>query len=131
MNRVHFSSDISFLTLDLSGLAADTIEGFRDELDQYWFAGYGRDADGPVDSSGFEHVMVGELDGSSVSGFHNWIEFYVQERDGDLQFEDLTRDCEVQIFLQSFRDSTISQLFLQKKTLSTYIFPARLHQSIF
>ena len=84
-------------TLYDSGLAADTIEGFRDELDQYWFAGYGRDADGPVDSSGFEHVMVGELDGSSVSGFHNWVEFYVQERDGDLQFGDLTGDCEVQV----------------------------------
>ena len=69
-------------------------------MKQYWFADYKRKSYGPLDSSGFEHVMVGETDGTKVTGFHNWLHFYVAERDGDLEFKSLKRDCKVglQIF---------------------------------
>ena len=39
-------------------------------------------------SSGFEHVFVGETKtrDSIVSGFHNWIQFYLQEKKGNLNY---------------------------------------------
>ena len=39
-----------------------------------------------MDSSGFEHVFVGEVKDGSVSGFHNWIMFYLEERRGNVDF---------------------------------------------
>ena len=54
-------------------------EKFKDWLWDVWFTlykrgrGRGRTAG---DSSGFEHVFVGEIRGSTVIGFHNWIQFY-------------------------------------------------------
>ena len=77
------------------GLAASTKEGFKDEMKQYWFGDYKRKSFGPFDSSGFEHVMVGEVDNTKVSGFHSWVHFYVAERDGELKFKRLNRDCKV------------------------------------
>ena len=39
-----------------------------------------------MDSSGFEHVFVGEVKNGSVSGFHNWINFYLEEKRGNVDF---------------------------------------------
>ncbi|XP_013408427.1 poly(U)-specific endoribonuclease-like [Lingula anatina] len=59
---------------------------FRGLLDDLWFQLYPRSSSGPVDSSGFEHVMVGELKPSSVTGFHNWFQFYQLEKTGSLTY---------------------------------------------
>ena len=35
------------------------------------------------DSSGFEHVFLGESKAGEVVGLHNWIRLYLEERKGD------------------------------------------------
>jgi len=58
------------LTSDLSHLLFDL-----------WFAPYRRIQ--RDDSSGFEHVFVGEETGKgTLTGFHNWIQFYIEEKKG-------------------------------------------------
>lgn len=39
------------------------------------------------DSSDFEHVFVGETRGKSVIGFHNWIQFHLQEKAGNVDYK--------------------------------------------
>lgn len=49
-----------------------------------WFDLYRRETS--RDSSGFEHVFVGEVKDDKISGFHNWIQFYLEEKKGDLDY---------------------------------------------
>ena len=44
---------------------------FINQLDDLWFKLYRREAAG--DSSGFEHVFVGEIRDGAVIGLHNWL----------------------------------------------------------
>jgi poly(U)-specific endoribonuclease len=53
-------------------------------LQKVWFELYRRD--GSLDSSGFEHVFIGEVKNGEVSGFHNWINFYLEEKKGDIDY---------------------------------------------
>ena len=40
------------------------------------------------DSCGFEHVFVGETKhGSDIIGFHNWVQFYLQEKSSNLDYK--------------------------------------------
>ncbi|KAK7078744.1 hypothetical protein SK128_001848 [Halocaridina rubra] len=57
----------------------------RDRIREMWFDFYSRSG-GTLGSSGFEHVLVGELKGG-VSGFHNWVYFYHEEKNGNLNYE--------------------------------------------
>ena len=36
--------------------------------------------------SGFEHVFIGEIKGGEVSGFHDWVHFYQQEKDNAINY---------------------------------------------
>uniref|UniRef100_A0A8C5L3T3 Uridylate-specific endoribonuclease n=1 Tax=Jaculus jaculus TaxID=51337 RepID=A0A8C5L3T3_JACJA len=54
---------------------------FVDDLKNMWFGLYSR-GNGERDSSGFEHVFSGEVKKGKVAGFHNWIRFYLQEKEG-------------------------------------------------
>ncbi|XP_074081784.1 uridylate-specific endoribonuclease isoform X2 [Macrotis lagotis] len=55
---------------------------FVSDLKNMWFGLYTR-GDDEGDSSGFEHVFSGEVKKrKEVSGFHNWIRFYLQEKEG-------------------------------------------------
>ena len=51
------------------------------------------------DSSGFEHVFVGETRGDKeVIGFHNWIQFYLQEKVGNVDYKGFMSSDKVKIF---------------------------------
>ncbi|KAK6012266.1 endoribonuclease XendoU [Ostertagia ostertagi] len=55
-------------------------------LYQLWFMHYSR-ARGVADSSGFEHVFIGEEKNKEVSGLHNWVRFYTLERNATENFD--------------------------------------------
>ncbi|XP_010182563.1 PREDICTED: poly(U)-specific endoribonuclease-like [Mesitornis unicolor] len=58
---------------------------FIADLKEMWFGLYSR-GDGEQDSSGFEHVFSGEVKKGKVSGFHNWIRFYLLEKQGIVNY---------------------------------------------
>ncbi|XP_032821192.1 uridylate-specific endoribonuclease [Petromyzon marinus] len=62
-----------------------TVEEFKLDLQKMWFGLYSR-YNGAQDSSGFEHIFLGEIKGGKVSGFHNWVSFYFLEKEGKLNY---------------------------------------------
>ncbi|KAM4045480.1 LOW QUALITY PROTEIN: uridylate-specific endoribonuclease D-like [Anomaloglossus baeobatrachus] len=54
-------------------------ESFKSDFKEMWFGLYTR-TKGPLDSSGFEHIFHGEIHSGKISGFHSWIQFYLQEK---------------------------------------------------
>ncbi|CAL8335733.1 unnamed protein product [Lota lota] len=60
-------------------------EDFIQDLKMMWFGLYSRN-NKKMDSSGFEHIFAGEIKGGKISGFHNWIQFYLQEKQGLLNY---------------------------------------------
>ncbi|GAU96028.1 hypothetical protein RvY_07532 [Ramazzottius varieornatus] len=61
-------------------------EPFKNLLKEIWFSLYPRSKNfsQPFDSSGFEHVFIGDSKAKqrSVGGLHNWIRAYYLEKDG-------------------------------------------------
>ncbi|CEF71104.1 Poly(U)-specific endoribonuclease [Strongyloides ratti] len=56
-------------------------------LKHLWFGRYSR-ARGVMDSSGFEHVFMGELKNGEVSGLHNWFRFaYLESTSNKNKFD--------------------------------------------
>ena len=80
---------IIFITFP-TGLVTNAA-AWRAEVEKAWFTLYDRSS--PTDSSGFEHVYLGEYkSGNSVNGFHNWVQFYFLEKSGDLNYYGYVRD---------------------------------------
>jgi len=52
-----------------------------------WFNMYSRGHINKPDSCGFEHVFVGELNDGKVTGFHNWIQIFLEEKKGKLDYQ--------------------------------------------
>lgn len=63
-----------------------SVSEFKKLLHKIWFKLYRRSRGGRNDSSGFEHVFVGEIKNGEVSGFHNWINFYLEEKRGSVDY---------------------------------------------
>lgn len=59
---------------------------FSDLLHKLWFKQYKRTKGGVTDSCGFEHVFVGETRNGQITGFHNWIRFFLEEQRGALDY---------------------------------------------
>lgn len=72
--------------LKSKGKAASTTRLFKSQLYDLWFQMYYRSS--VRGSSGFEHVFVGETKSANsiVSGFHNWIQFYLEEKKQQLNY---------------------------------------------
>ncbi|XP_068226063.1 uridylate-specific endoribonuclease-like [Palaemon carinicauda] len=58
----------------------------REKVKEIWFQLYPRGNGGALSSSGFEHSFVGEIKNGAVSGFHNWVHFYNEEKNGNLDY---------------------------------------------
>lgn len=67
------------------GKASKNAEQFKQQLYQIWFHFYSRET--ANDSSGFEHVFVGEEKDGKITGFHNWIQMYLEEKAGRLDYK--------------------------------------------
>uniref|UniRef100_A0A0K0DA69 Endoribonuclease n=1 Tax=Angiostrongylus cantonensis TaxID=6313 RepID=A0A0K0DA69_ANGCA len=65
---------------------ANTPNIFRYWVEQLWFMHYSR-ARGRPDTSGFEHVFMGEEKNNEISGLHNWIRFYILENNATENFD--------------------------------------------
>ena len=76
------------------------MSSFRETLTELWFNLYSRSSSGPAggDSSGFEHVFVGEEKSTTISGFHNWIQFYLEEKAGRLDYKGYVSKTAVMLF---------------------------------
>ncbi|WP_395239399.1 hypothetical protein, partial [Salmonella sp. s54412] len=66
------------------GLALTSMENFQKKLFEIWFHGYRRKSNN--DSSGFEHVFVGEIWRSKVTGLHNWLQLYHLEKEKQVDY---------------------------------------------
>ncbi|RHY26213.1 hypothetical protein DYB32_007798, partial [Aphanomyces invadans] len=60
------------------------LRAFKRKMHDIWFGLYRREV--ANDSSGFEHVFIGEVKDGQVSGFHNWIQMYLEEKAGRLDY---------------------------------------------
>lgn len=64
--------------LVLKGIAPADKNEFIAMLNDLWFGLYKREFQN--DSSGFEHVFLGEIKDGEVTGLHNWIQLFDEER---------------------------------------------------
>jgi poly(U)-specific endoribonuclease len=67
------------------GLAPADKQEFVNFLHELWFGLYRRTTNN--DSSGFEHVFLGEIKNGAVTGMHNWIQLYQEEQKGTLDYQ--------------------------------------------
>lgn len=67
------------------GYVGSTWRSLETELRRIWFGYYPRHGH-VADSSGFEHVFVGETSSTEVIGLHNWIQVHLQEQKGNLDY---------------------------------------------
>jgi len=60
------------------GKAPSDVSAFSRLLSELWFGLYKRET--ANDSSGFEHVFLGEIKDGAVTGMHNWVHIYLEEK---------------------------------------------------
>ncbi|CAH1266042.1 ENDOU [Branchiostoma lanceolatum] len=79
------------------GCVPKSRQGFKGVLYDMWFTPYSRTHRDRVQrfSTGFEHTFLGETRCRHMIGFHNWLRFYEEERQGCIQVNDCKRHyCE-------------------------------------
>ncbi|CAL0331187.1 unnamed protein product [Lupinus luteus] len=69
------------------GIVSGSYQDFKRMITGLWFDLYGRGGTSRS-SSAFEHVFVGEINqDNEVSGFHNWLQFYLEEAKGRVDYQ--------------------------------------------
>jgi len=61
-------------------------DDFKVQLHDIWFKLFSRKGGRGLNSCSFEHVFVGEGRGDEMIGMHNWIQFYLQEKAGNIDY---------------------------------------------
>ncbi|KAK9266948.1 hypothetical protein L1049_027207 [Liquidambar formosana] len=75
--------------LSSKGIISENHQDFKRMMTDLWFDLYGRGGTSSC-SSAFEHVFVGEIKQrgeQEVSGFHNWLQFYLEEAKGRVDYQ--------------------------------------------
>ncbi|KAG6687680.1 hypothetical protein I3842_11G085500 [Carya illinoinensis] len=75
--------------LSSKGIISENHQDFKTMMTSLWFDLYGRGGTSGS-SSAFEHVFVGEIKQrgeQEVSGFHNWLQFYLEEAKGRVDYQ--------------------------------------------
>ncbi|GLU05486.1 hypothetical protein SLE2022_225860 [Rubroshorea leprosula] len=75
--------------LSLKGIISENYQDFKSMLATVWFDLHNRGGTSGS-SSAFEHVFVGEIkqrDEQEVCGFHNWLQFYLEEAKGRVDYQ--------------------------------------------
>ncbi|XP_038726283.1 poly(U)-specific endoribonuclease-B-like isoform X2 [Tripterygium wilfordii] len=73
--------------LALKGMVSENYQDFKRTMTSLWFDLYRRGGTFGS-SSAFEHVFVGEIKREGdVSGFHNWVQFYLEEVKGRVDYQ--------------------------------------------
>jgi len=78
----------NFLTQN--GLFSGGMDSFKAHVTKLWTGLFDNDSNRNTDikgSSGFEHVFVGEVKRGKVSGQHNWVQMYLQEKTGHFNYK--------------------------------------------
>ncbi|KAG9491603.1 hypothetical protein GDO78_000229, partial [Eleutherodactylus coqui] len=96
-----------------------SIESFENDFREMWFGLFTR-SKGPLDSSGFEHVFHGEIHKGKIAGFHSWVNLYLLEKAGQIDYLSYSADGPwtgyPDVFAFQFKWSTyvktLSSLFL-------------------
>ncbi|XP_071835323.1 uridylate-specific endoribonuclease D-like [Apostichopus japonicus] len=91
----------------------------RSKMETMWFSSYKRQTSG--DSSGFEHCFLGEWKSSTaVNGFHNWIQFYKEENEGDINYFGYVEEANPNLISLQFSWGSSSRV----KTITSMMFGA-------
>ncbi|CAH9091932.1 unnamed protein product, partial [Cuscuta epithymum] len=75
--------------LSAKSVVSESHQEFKRMLKSLWFDLYARGGTSGS-SSAFEHVFVGEIKErgeGEVSGFHNWLQFYLEELKGNVDYQ--------------------------------------------
>ncbi|RUS69749.1 hypothetical protein EGW08_022488 [Elysia chlorotica] len=104
--------------------AAPEDEGrFKGLLHGIWFKMFRKGGSSSPNSSSFEHVFVGEGRGEDMIGLHNWIQFYLQEKAGNIDYhgyfrretirdDDIIRLLAVQFSWKGVRGKPLCSVFI-------------------
>ncbi|XP_071098474.1 uridylate-specific endoribonuclease B-like [Haliotis cracherodii] len=84
---------LTFRFLVDNGFMKSDMKAFRTIINEMWFELYPvQNHASALSDSGFEHIMVGETlthktSNTTVRGFHNWVQFYQEEKAGKLDYD--------------------------------------------
>lgn len=89
LEEISRTAPIKYLYKYLSskGTVSGSFQEFKAMMSTLWFDLYNRGG-ACGSSSAFEHVFVGEIkQDQEVSGFHNWLQFYLEEAKGAVDYQ--------------------------------------------